>query len=586
MKKFCTFFFFYAIVLCSSTAQINFTKITDAEPVKKLGDWRSVNWVDYNNDGWLDLFISQGPQGGANNALFKNNKNGTFSTIANDPIVSDGTPSDGATWGDFDNDGAIDAFVVNWYGVNNLLYKNNGNGSFTQNTTSIVATDGGYSETAAWGDYDNDGFLDLYVSNSDGNFRNFLYHNERNGTFTKITTGAWVTDAFATRSVNWIDIDGDGDSDLFVTNENNQHENLYRNDGAGAFTKITTGALVTNGGNTMSSSWGDYDNDGDFDVFLANDRSGNALFSNDGRGNFTPVTSTANGTGNSFGTQWGDLDNDGDLDLVVTNAFRTSQWKNYVYLNDGLGNFTKVTTGSLVEDLGWNYGVALGDYDKDGDLDVAMAGCYDGSDYNRLYRNEAQGYKWVQLKLTGTTTNKSAIGSKVRVKATINGRSVWQLREVSAQSGYCSQNQLDVHFGLNNAMTIDSVVVEWQSGRIDKFAYITPNRFYTLTEGNSLTTALNDPTDTPSVIAAFSASPNPSKDVVTVQFDMLQREAVDMSLYDMSGKRLNILVKDTLEKGKQAFTIRKSQLGLSNGTYQLVLKTSHQTLTQQIVIVE
>ncbi len=585
MKILCTFLI-HLFLLFSVSAQITFTKITDAEPVKKLGDWRSVNWIDYNNDGWLDLFISQGPQGGANNALFKNNKNGTFTTLTNDPIVSDNTPSDGATWGDFDNDGHIDAFVVNWYGVNNLLYKNNGNGSFTQNTTSIVATDGGYSETASWGDYDNDGFLDLYVANSDGNFRNFLYHNERNGTFTKVTTGALVTDAFATRSVNWIDMDGDGDLDLFVTNENNQHENLYRNDGDGSFTKITTGALVTNGGNTMSSSWGDYDNDGDFDVFLANDRNGNALFKNDGRGNFSSVTNTATETGNSFGTQWGDLDNDGDLDLIVTNAFRTSQWKNYVYLNDGLGSFTKVTTGSLVEDLGWNYGVALGDYDKDGDLDIATAGCYTGSDYNRLYRNETQGNKWIQIKLTGRETNKSAIGSKVRVKATINGRSVWQLRDISAQSGYCGQNQLDAHFGLGNATTIDSVAVEWLSGRIDKFANITPNRFYQITEGNTLTTALKEANDTPSVIAAFSVSPNPSKDIVHVLIEMQQQDMVDASLYDLSGKIIKVLVKDTLSIGKHDYLINKTELGLANGTYQLVLTTKNQTLVQKVVIMQ
>ena len=311
-----------------------------------------------------------------------------------------------------------------------------------------------------------------------------------------------------------------------------------------------------------------------------------ALFSNDGRGNFTSVTSAVNESGNSFGSQWGDMDNDGDLDLIVTNAFRTSQWKNYVFLNDGSGGFTKVTTGSLVEDLGWNYGVALGDYDKDGDLDIAMAGCYSASDYNRLYRNETQGNKWIEIKLTGVTTNKSAIGSKVRIKATINGRSVWQLRDISAQTGYCGQNQLDAHFGLGNATTIDSVVVEWLSGRIDKFANIIPNRFYQITEGSNLATAINEPKEAPSVIAAFSASPNPAKDIVNVQIELLQLEAIDVSLYDMSGKMISVLVKDTLEKGKHDFTISKTQLGISNGTYQIVLKAGNQTLTQRVVIVE
>ena len=419
MKKICNVLLISTFLVSALGAQISFSKVTDAEPVKKIGDWRSVNWIDYNNDGWLDLFISQGPENGANNALFKNNKNGTFTTITNDPIVSDKAPSDGATWGDYDNDGNIDCFVVNWYGVNNLLYKNNGNGAFTQITSGNLVNDGGYSETASWGDYDNDGFLDLYVANSDGNKRNFLYHNEKNGTFSKITSGALVTDAFSSRSVNWVDIDGDGDLDLFVTNESNQNENLYRNDGSGVFTKITNSPLVQDGKNTMSSSWGDYDNDGDLDVFLANDKSDNALFNNDGKGNFTKITSgiVVTDGGNTFVSQWGDLDNDGDLDLIATNSFSGGPWKNFAYLNDGAGSFEKVTTGSLVEDLGWSYGCAMGDYDKDGDLDIAIAGCYNGSDYNSLYKNETQGKKWIQIKLVGVTTNKSAIGSKVRVKS-------------------------------------------------------------------------------------------------------------------------------------------------------------------------
>ena len=288
MKKSCIFIFlsFYILVV---KGQANFTRITDAVFAQRLGDWRSINWVDYNNDGWLDMFISQGPQAGANNALFKNNKNGTFTAVTGDPIVSDGAPSDGATWGDMDNDGDLDCFVVNWYGVNNLFYLNNGNGSFTQITSGTFVNDGGYSETASWGDYDSDGFLDLYVSNSDGTNRNFLYHNEKNGTFSKITSGALTTDAFQTRSVNWTDYDNDGDIDLFVTNEGGQNENLYRNDGGGSFTKITASPIVTDVGNTMSSSWGDMDNDGDLDLFLANDRSGNALFRNDGNGNFTKM---------------------------------------------------------------------------------------------------------------------------------------------------------------------------------------------------------------------------------------------------------------------------------------------------------
>ncbi|MBK7940061.1 MAG: VCBS repeat-containing protein [Lewinellaceae bacterium] len=302
----------------SFLAPVNFTKVANSPAVTTPGDSRSVNWIDVDGDEDQDLFISNGLQQGENNFLYLNNGTGGFTAVTNDPIVLDGKPSDGATWADYDNDGDNDCFVVNWFDVNNLLYKNNGNGTFVQITTGNLVNDKGYSETASWGDYDLDGNLDLYVSNSAGSKRNFLYHNDGNGTFSKIGTGAVVTDAFLSRSVNWTDIDLDGDSDLFVTNEEDQSENLYRNNGGGNFAKVTTGPLVTDGGKTMSSSWGDYDNDGDFDVFLANDQGNDALFQNDGLGNFTKLTNpplTTSG-GNSFGSQWADVDNDADLDLL------------------------------------------------------------------------------------------------------------------------------------------------------------------------------------------------------------------------------------------------------------------------------
>lgn len=585
MKKLYIFTLFILINLVVSNGQTPFTRISDAVFTQTLGDWRSVNWIDYNNDGWLDLFISQGPRGGANNKLYQNNKNGTFTAIANDPIVSDNAPSDGATWGDMDNDGDIDCFVVNWYGISNLFYLNNGNGSFTQTTTGNFVTDGGYSETASWGDYDNDGFLDLYVANSEGNKRNFLYHNEKNGTFSKITSGSPVTDAFLSRSVNWTDYDNDGDLDLFVTNEDNQNDNLYRNDGGGVFTKITNVPIVLDGGSTMSSSWGDMDNDGDLDLFLANDRTGNALFRNDGGGNFTKIQSIVSETGNSFGSQWGDLDNDGDLDLLVTNAFGSSPWKNFVYLNDGTGNFEKVTTGAITEDTGWNYGCALGDYDNDGDLDVATAGCQSGSDYNRLYRNETQGKKWFALKLVGVATNKSAIGCKVRIKATIRGRSVWQMREISAQSGYCGQNQLEAHFGLDDAAVVDSVAIDWLSGRKDRYASFIANRFYQITEGDAIATGLKETTD-PSVVRAFSASLNPATDVVNIDFEINDSVNVSLHVYDMSGRLIRTFLDKKLAKGKQHFELQKAQNGLKKGTYQLVLKAGLQTLKQKMVFIK
>ena len=153
---------------------------------------------------------------------------------------------------------------------------------FTQVLDGIWVNHFGYSETAAFGDYDNDGLVDLYVTNSAGTKKNFLYKNLGGNNMELVTGISPVTDLFSSRNVSWSDIDSDGDLDLYVTNENGEKENLYRNNGGGSFEKMTDLIITTDGFNTMSSSWGDIDNDGDLDLFLANDGSKNQLFRNEG----------------------------------------------------------------------------------------------------------------------------------------------------------------------------------------------------------------------------------------------------------------------------------------------------------------
>lgn len=519
----------YTLIGCSKAASLlltalfpltvlqaqTFSKVTSGPVANTPGDSRSVNWVDANNDGWVDLMITNGPSAGQQNFLYLNDGTGGFNAVSGDPVVSDAKPFDGASWADTDNDGDLDCMVVTWYGVANYFYTNNGAGTFTKVTTGPLVNTGTYSETCSWGDYDNDGLVDLYICNSDGTLKNLLYHNEGNNTYVPVTTGDMVNDTFASRSVNWTDIDNDGDPDLFVTNEYGQNENIYRNDGAGAFTRIDTGALLTNGGNTMSSSWGDYDNDGDMDVFLANDQGNNALFRNEGNFYFTNVVDTVSATaGRSFSSAWSDMDNDGDLDLFVTNSFMTGNLLlNFLYLNNGDGSFTRVDNTVPATDLDWSYGCAFGDYDNDGFEDLAVATCrFSGSHRNDLlYHNDGNGNNWITIKLTGTTSNKAAIGARVRLKAIINGNAVWQLRELSAQSSYCGQNDLRAHFGLGNAGSIDSLQVYWPSGLVESFAAITPNRFIQIVEGQGIT-GIKETGET----RQFSLFPNPTSGMVTL----------------------------------------------------------------------
>lgn len=536
-------------ILCSAvafaanaTSAQTFTKITTGAVVDTPGDSRSVNWVDLNNDGLLDLFISNGKAGGQNNMLYLNTDGTNFTPVTNDPIVLDNKPSDGATFADCDNDGDLDAFVVNWYNnQDNLFYTNNGSAVFTPIIGIPMTTTIGYSETAAWGDYDNDGLLDLYVTRSGPNIagrRNQLYHNDGNNTFSKILTVAPVTDAFTSRSVNWTDLDNDGDLDLFVTNEGttNNNENLYRNDGGGNFTKITDGPLVNNGGATMSSSWADYDNDGDLDVFLANDSAENALFRNDGNLVFTKITGDPVTTAShSFSSAWSDIDNDGDLDLFVTNAFNpvAAPLNNFLYLNNGNGTFTKEEDGAPATDLSWSYGCAFGDYNNDGFEDLAVATTtFGGVDANDLlYQNNTNDNHWITIKLVGNTTNKSAIGTKVRLTATINGVSVTQLREISAQSSYCGQNDLRVHFGLGDGAIVNSISVEWLSGDVDNFSDVGTDQFITISQGQGILKVGSVEKRN----SDFIIYPNPASDLLYIKAKDKALIA-SVKIYDLSGK--------------------------------------------------
>ncbi len=474
---------------------------------------RSANFVDVNGDGWDDIFITNGPASGQDNMLYINNTDGTFTTVSSDDIVSDGDRSDGASFADADNDGDLDAFVVtfgaNGQGKKNYFYRNNGDGTFTYEPNIAMGIPLTYSEMATWIDANDDQFLDLYFTNSVGSLTNLYFENQGDGSFAAVTNLTITNEAKPSRSVDWIDYDGDGDCDLFVTNENNQTNTLYRNDGADDFVQINNLAIVQDMKNSAGSSWGDIDNDGDFDLFVANYANGgqsNQLFINNG-GTFTEdvASEVASAVTNSFGSSFGDVDNDGDLDLFVCNAYLAGQTTNFLYINDGAGNFTLDTNSDLANHQGWTFGAAFGDFDNNGWLDVLLANNLNDNQANSLYRNTGSGNNWVKLNLEGETSNFSAVGALVRVRANINGSDVWQTRKVQAASGYCSQNSYSNHFGLGDATIIDEIEVSWPSGTIETFNDVDLNEIYTIVEGQGTLLGIDE-----ALAIDFTLHPNPT----------------------------------------------------------------------------
>lgn len=469
----------------TAAGAVTFTPMTIDLDAQEGGDSRSFNIIDYDGDGLLDIFISNGPQAGQVDFLYRNLGLATFVPITGDPLVSVAQSSDGATWADFDNDGDLDVFTATWWGQNNLLFTNDGDGTFTQVTTGPIVTVATFSEAGSWADYDQDGHLDLFVCNSAGSLKNPLYRNNGDGTFTGVTTGPLVNDLAKSRVGVWADYDNDGDPDVFVANEANQANGLYQNQGDGTFVRILTGAIFTDGGDSYGASWGDIDNDEDFDLFVANNgNEDNFLYSNNGDGTFTKITTDPVVTdgGWSVGSSFGDVDNDGDLDLFVANAFGPNNIVNFLYLNNGDGTFAKVTTGSVVTNTGWAYGCAMGDVDADGDLDIGVAKCLGANEPDVLYLNDGNANHWLSVTCVGVRSNRSAIGARVRIKATIDGSPRWQMREITSQSGYSGQNSLDAWFGLGDAAVAESLVVVWPSGLQRAFANVTADQYLTIEE--------------------------------------------------------------------------------------------------------
>ncbi len=482
--------------------ELTFTKVTSGPLVTDPGSSLPASWGDYDNDGYPDVFI---PKAASDfNYLYRNNGDGTFQRVLTGSPVTDYANTRSATWADYDNDGWLDLFVAN-SGIgggggfggpvgNNVMYRNNRNGTFAVAALADFSEAGAANTSGAFADYDGDGFLDLAVGVNIN--ANALYRNNGNGGMARVNAAPLTTDNFKnTSSVVWGDYNDDGSPDLLVVNQPPPfpfgnfrlgEEILYSNNGDGTFSRQTNNPIVTAGGVSLSGSWVDYDNDGDRDLFIANYSGQNsALFRNDGGGAFTRITAgeiVNEGSEGAFTTSaaWGDYDNDGWIDVFVTND---GAFGNFLYRNNGDGSFTETEAGSPASDRGNSFGCAWVDVNRDGALDLFVSNV---SGENYLYRNNGGTNGWINIRLTGKQSNRFGVGAKVRVLATIKGVAVWQSREIAARDGAGSPNTLDAHFGLGDAAKVDVVRVEWPTGAVQDVPDVSKNQFLVVEEVPSI----------------------------------------------------------------------------------------------------
>ena len=555
----------------------SFTKIAAGDIVNNGGRSGGSSWIDYDNDGYLDLFVANGNQSSQNNLLYRNNQDGTFVKITTGDIVTDGGSSIGGTWGDYDSDSDPDLFVTNralasGAATTNFLYRNEGNGTFVRITSGDIANDTADSNISSWIDIENDGDLDLFVVNFGQS--NFLYRNNGDGTFTKSTTGV-INQSSLSISAVWGDFNNDSYLDLFIGNGGSGANLLFSNNGDGTFTQITSGVVVTDIAASTGCSWGDYNNDCNLDLYVANFLgTNNFLYLNDGPPNYTFTKVTAGDIvsdgGSSVGSAWGDIDNDGDLDLFVGN----DNQNNFLYLNNADDTFEKVTSGEIVNDGGRTFGVSMADYDRDGDLDLYATNINDQNNF--FYSNNGNSNNWISIKCVGTTSNKSAIGTKVKVKARLGDVDLWQMREITSQSGYNSQNSLNAEFGLKDATIIDSVKIEWPSGILDVYTNVAMNMFYTATEGDTIT--IEEITtgigaiqhNLPETFELKQNYPNPFNPETTITYRIAFETTVELVIYNFLGQTVKTLVVNRQKPGLYSVLWRgKDNFGnpVSSGVY-------------------
>ncbi len=523
-----------------------FTRITTGDIVNNQGQTFGHSWGDYNNDGWLDL-IANNLVFGQNNFFYRNNGDGTFTRI-DTLVISENGPSTSTTWGDYNNDGHCDLFSANGGTAGNArnnLYLNNGNGSFTKIIEGTLVNSTNSFTAASWVDFNHDGRLDLFVGSGSSN-PNAVYNNDGNNQFTRIA----LPDQGRTWGVSWADYDDDGDPDFYCANWAFVNY-LYQNEDGEFFTRITSSPVLNGPAErSVGASWGDYDNDLDFDLFVANSGARNRLYRNTGSGNFTEITSGPVVTDfeNSEGSCWADYDNDGDLDLFVAGGGNVAVGLNSIYNNDGTGNFTKVTGEDLVTRSGRYEGLTCVDYDNDGDLDVFLSNW--ANQNNILYRNNGNSNNWSNITCVGTRANRSGIGVKVYVKATVNGNSYWQLRQITAHTGHVAQGSLRAHFGLGGATSIDSLRVVWPSFNVDVFENVPVNEFITVTENTGITSLLDRELQIPTSIKLDQNYPNPFNPSTTITFSISKTSAVVLTIYDSTGQEIRQLRNSTFAPGE------------------------------------
>lgn len=563
MKK--VLFFLFIFVSFLSNSQINFQDeayslglgITCGSSF--LGSGLSL--VDYDNDGFDDITLAT--ENGQDIRFFKNINGSFIEQTLNIPSFNSQTKS--VTWVDTDNDGDKDLFVTSDTS-GNRLYENTGNLIFIDVTaTSGIATSNMFSYGASWGDIDNDGLLDVFICNRSETLPNKLYKNAGNNTFTDVSTTAGISSSgnFSFCAA-FFDYNNDGLQDIYIANDKYNYANImYRNNGNGTFTDESEYSQTGISIDAMTTTIGDFNNDGWFDIYVTNTLGGNALFKNNGDGSFSNITASSGTSYNSVG--WGtvflDAENDEDLDMYVSGSLDGSipgLVSAAFYENLGNETFSIPTTAGFAGDNRESYSNAVGDINNDGLVDIVVNNGGDGDVF--IWKNQSiTTNNWIKVNLEGVLSNRDGVGSVIEIST--NGNK--QYRYTHCGEGYMSQNSSTESFGIGSATVVDYIKVTWLSGTIDILNNVSANQTIDVIEGTTLSVNENNFNQTHLLI-------NPVNNYITVNSNstILKQE-----LYTVLGQKL------ITQKNASSIDVSK----FPSGNYFLHIKTTVGSSTLKVI---
>ncbi len=465
-----------------------FEPLDDGRIVTDGGASRGVGWADFDQDGDYDLVVAN--TGGQWNSFYLNTLRGRnddrrgdspantrASTIsegpqflkASDPdlsfvgsVAASGSRAEGVSWVDYDGDGDLDLHIVTRGQEADLLFNNQGEAGLVRVLDGMLVRPIS-STMACWADVDGDGWLDVYLVAYRDTQRNSLLRNRGRGVFEDMSDSPAAFGSGTGRSCGWGDPNDDGLPDLYVGLAREPNRFFWNRGGFVLQRETDTSHLTDHVGYSYGLSWADFDGDGSHDLFVANFDVENVLYRNDGTGRLEPVA-----------------------DDLVANGTYGPDMRNFLYLNDGQGHFARDMNGEFALHADTSAGAAWADIDLDGDLDIFVANWGSSDQVNRLYRNttsQTTGRSWVTFRLSSTSPNSFGWGAKVRAKARIRGVQRWMTRWNIPTTGYGSQNGLMVHFGLDDATSVDSLFVRWPSGNTDIHTDISARAAWAVIEG-------------------------------------------------------------------------------------------------------